>query len=625
MLAGCRGGTMPELPSPAWDINTPIFRGMTMLHIACLFGHESLVGQLLDVVGASRNPPIDPNKTDGDGLTPLCLTACEGNEAVVRMLVARPNVDVNKAGPLVLACARQHLGAVVALLECPRVDANLVMQTALNGQTALHVACEYGFVEGVKVLLQVNGIDTNCRSSEGETPLDVATRRKRTDICNLLMDHHTRMVRYSKPTTVTPKNGGTLELEMSEKEREIARITMENKRLGDSLREMNERVLVLEGKLQEKEKRIQTLEGENSVLKAVTQKTPAMNQTIVNTMTSLISATIDDFGVIKLLGTGSNAAAFHVQYRATMFNNHSTNNQMSATSTTASAQSSTSAKRTTITTEMVMKVVFNWENTPRQTLVRQKYMVECVALSLVPNHPNVIHPLGALVIPCLPAEFAEKIPSDQPFYRQLCNNKSLAILMPHFQVAQNMFVQGLKAILHIESHFVVHRDIKGDNILVDPETGKLTLIDFGEALHCPNMEMIVTATSQAWGNRGTMPPELSTFLKTIARGTSGVFSFSKCDSFALALTFWNALLPPDHKFIGNHDMSSFNTQSLLSDFPVPLFSSSSPSAKRRRCQNNTGTNENGQPVLLETVMIGMMNPDKPARLGAAGAIHSLTS
>ncbi|KAH3758333.1 hypothetical protein Pelo_9871 [Pelomyxa schiedti] len=95
-----------------------------------------------------------------------------------------------------------------------------------------------------------------------------------------------------------------------------------------------------------------------------------------------------------------------------------------------------------------------------------------------------------IILISLPAEFAEKIPSDQPFYRQLCNNKSLAILMPHCGItlssflsshsnfAQNLFVQGLKAILHIESHFVVHRDIKGDNILVDPETGKLTLIDF---------------------------------------------------------------------------------------------------------------------------------------------------
>ncbi|KAH3761421.1 ATP binding protein [Pelomyxa schiedti] len=203
MLDACRRGDMPELPpSPTWDINTPIDGTWTMLHIACWQGHESLVGQLLGV-GASRNPPIDPNKTNRHGRTPLCYAARWGKEAVVRMLVARSDVDVNKAGPLAEACLWQRMGVVVALLECPRVDVNLMD----SGQTALHVACERGFVEGVKVLLQVNGIDTNCKNSKGETPLDVAKRCKFTDICNLLKDHDLRFAQSSQlqapPTSTT--------------------------------------------------------------------------------------------------------------------------------------------------------------------------------------------------------------------------------------------------------------------------------------------------------------------------------------------------------------------------------------------------------------------------------------
>ncbi|KAH3722901.1 hypothetical protein Pelo_18393 [Pelomyxa schiedti] len=260
-------------------------------------------------------------------------------------------------------------------------------------------------------------------------------------------------------------------------------------------------------------------------------------------------------------------------------------------------------------------------------------MAECIALSLVPSHPNVIHPLGALVIPRLPAEFLDKIPSDQPYYRQLGNNKSLAILMPHCGITLssflsstnqrgtwNLFIQGLKAIHHIESHFIVHRDIKEDNILVDPETGKLTLIDFGEAQHCPNrtMEIVITATTETWGNPGTMPPELSVFLKRTTRGSSGVFSYSKCDSFALALTFWDALLPQSNKFIGsplNADMSVFSTQSLRSHFPVPWFSDAVSTLRRK---------DKDDILRIELVMIGMMNPDKAARLSAADAISSLT-
>ncbi|KAH3767470.1 tetratricopeptide repeat protein [Pelomyxa schiedti] len=350
------------------------------------------------------------------------------------------------------------------------------------------------------------------------------------------------------------------------------------------------------------------------------------HKTIVNKMISLMSATVGDFSVEKLIGTGSNASAvFQVQYQATR-------TTMSVTSCmNASACSETK-------TEMVMKIIFNWENTPHV----RKYMAECVVLSLVPNHPNVIHALGALIIPCLPAEFVEKLPSgNKESLRELCNKQSLAILMPHCgvtlssfilsssrnhttaQVVQNLLVQALKAICHIESHFVVHRDIKGDSILVDPETGKLTLIDFGEAQHCPNMEMMVSATAQAWGNTGTIPPELSMFLQRMTTiDASGVFSYSKCDSFALALTFYNALLPPDHKFIGHHHMNRDMTSAQLS---AELQAQPTPTATKRLRHSNSRSTITEQPLLLESVMIGMMIPEKAARLCAAGAIEALTS
>ncbi|KAH3723414.1 sel1 repeat family protein [Pelomyxa schiedti] len=347
-------------------------------------------------------------------------------------------------------------------------------------------------------------------------------------------------------------------------------------------------------------------------------------QDIINTMTALLSATASDFRVEKLLGTGSNAAAFKVQYLTAFDHSISNSADMSTPtpSSSALATSSSKAKEEELTMKrgryMVMKVLFNWENTPQQTMLRQKYMAECATLSLLPNHPNVIHPLGAIVTPFLPAEFVEKIPRDKPFFREMCSHKSLAILMPHcgitlsaflspflskmdsnssnngrmLEVAQSIFVQGCKAIQHIEAHSIVHRDIKQDNILVDPGSGEMTLIDFGEAQQCcpPNMEMMITPTAST-------------------RGVSGsLFSFSKCDSFALALTVWDALLPQSHKFIGsamNQYMSQFNTKSLLDHFSVPMFSSL-PSS-----------------TALEAVMIGMMNPDKAARVSASDALSSL--
>ncbi|KAH3732190.1 sel1 repeat family protein [Pelomyxa schiedti] len=344
----------------------------------------------------------------------------------------------------------------------------------------------------------------------------------------------------------------------------------------------------------------------SSIKEKLPESFPENYEDTVNTMTALIPATADDFRVEKLLGTGSNSVAFEVCYlpRSAISPNQTGKN-------------------------MVMKVVFNWENTPRQSFLRQKYMAECVILSLVPPHPNVIHPLGTLVLPCLTNAFVEKIPTDQPYFRELCSNKSLAILMPHcgitlpsflsslsmedkktVEVVHNLLLQGLKAIVHIESQSIVHRDIKEDNILVDPESGDLTLIDFGEAVHClnTNLEMAISSITQPWGNAGTIPPDLSIFLRSMRSGTSGVFSYSKCDSFALALTFWDALLPPTNKFIGtlDCDTSAFTTQALCTEFPLNQLLSSEQQGR-----------------LLETVMIGMMEPDKAKRLSASDAISRL--
>ncbi|KAH3763865.1 tetratricopeptide repeat protein [Pelomyxa schiedti] len=251
-----------------------------------------------------------------------------------------------------------------------------------------------------------------------------------------------------------------------------------------------------------------------------------------------------DFGVWRFLGSnGSNGAVFKVQY-------HRGQTELASTPTS--------------TSEIALKVLFNWANTPQQMMLRHKYN----------------------------AEFVES--------HRICLFK------------------------HIESQSIVHRNIKEDNIMVDPESGKLTLIDFGEAQHCQNMDVVLSPGAAVWGNTGTMPPELSLFLKSITRGTSGVFSYSKCDSFALALTFWDALLPPSHKFIGstlNHDMSAFSTQSLVDLFPVPLFSLTppQPQAVITAAQDDVSHTAN----ILQSVMIGMMNPDKTLRLSATDAISAL--
>ncbi|KAH3763868.1 3-carboxymuconate cyclase [Pelomyxa schiedti] len=516
---------------------------------------------------------------------------------------------------------------------------------------------------------------------------------------------------HTATTTTFHNNGGLEEHRNGEAEeslkqqceslkRRIIELEKQNEKLQQESKTLERRVSDTEEALSQQRKTVEDLRKD--LMEEVEMCKRYKNT--VDTMTSLISATAADFRVEKLLGTGSNAAAFKVQYitgkgtppSVSSLNNRGAGGEESTLSSANSTTDSTSRR------EMVMKVLFNWENTPQQTMLRQKYMAECVILSLLPNHSNVIHPLGALVLPCLPSEFVEKIPSEKKYFREeLCNNKSLAILMPHcgitlsaflsssfsiqkktVELAHDLLLQGLKAIHHIESHSIVHRDIKEDNILVDPESVKLTLIDFGEAQHClnTNLELAVSTTTTSWGNTGTMPPELSVFLKSITRGTSGVFSYSKCDSFALALTFWDALLPTPHKFIGstlNRDMSVFNTHSLLSQFPVPsfssgsastpstsgsparqeaepqpksflsrvlpftLFSSSTTTAPTPQVQSlptsttttsnvsaaeNTPDSNNRSAIMVavQSTLIGLMNPDKAARLSTTDAIPRVT-
>ncbi|KAH3731952.1 hypothetical protein Pelo_17220 [Pelomyxa schiedti] len=607
-----------------------------MLHVACGCGHVSLVGEILGV-GASRDPPIDPNTTNRDGRTPLCHAAYCGKEAVVRMLVGRSDVDVNKTGPLAISCMIHNTSVVAVLLECPRVDANLVLTSghpSLNGQTALHVACEFRFLEGVKVLLQVNGIDTNCKNIKGETPLDVATRRKCTDICNLLKCHIWR-----------------------EKEKEIARITVENKRLEDTLREMNERVLILEQKLQEKEKRIQTLEEENSVLKACYKER-------AETMTSLVGANIDSFAMMKFLGSGSNAATFQVKF---VPRGYSSVPQLSSSPATLQPLDNTKSDENNTPT-MAMKVMFNWENTPQNTLIKQKYMKECIVLASVPLHPNVIHPLGTLVIPRFPPEFVDAIPSNQPVYKEFALNKSLAFLLPFCGVplvkflperlstttyaatttpnqfgsaaesstrtVRNLLLQALSAVAHLERAHVVHRDIKGDNILVDPATLKLTLIDFGEAVECCSTKgdnegelqaTVMRTDGQVWGNTGTMPPEVSALSRDLMRmrGPSCVFSFAKCDSFSLALTFYDVMLPPTHKFIGRfkQDMYTFSTE-LLPPLPPQWNIDNNATLHTTPTTTTPSTTVVGT---IAQVLVGMISRDRSSRVSGPSAATSCTT
>ena len=77
-----------------------------------------------------RRSEVDPNQPDNEGETPLWCAARNGYEGVVKILVARGDLDPHKSanGQTPLSCAADngHLEVVKVLLERDEVDVNKV-------------------------------------------------------------------------------------------------------------------------------------------------------------------------------------------------------------------------------------------------------------------------------------------------------------------------------------------------------------------------------------------------------------------------------------------------------------------------------------------------------------------
>ncbi|KAH3731302.1 hypothetical protein Pelo_17866 [Pelomyxa schiedti] len=593
----------------------------------------------------ARNPDVDINAEYDNGETTLLHEA--GSAAVARLLLTspppphRPFDDVNRMAlgntALYRACRDGREDVVRELLGVDGVRPNDLGE--------LWVVANSGNAVLARLLLEHPGTDVNAGlyGTPVSTPLGIALISANLEVAEMIVARGGTMNKESKAEVYKLMGGKDkykqwlinchCEVENQDKCR-IAQLEEEVSALNAKL------ALQTKGR----DTRASDLKAQNEILKAqvahwieenlkLQERVQSLTDDIqkekrkVEQMISLIPADVSDFTSEKLLGTGTSAAAFKVRF---------SNGPSSSVGTTAATSTSTNT--------MVMKVLFNWESTPRHTRLRQKYMAECVILSSIPPHQNVIHPLGALVIPRFPDEFIQQIPASKPIFREMALNKSLAFIMPfggiplssflqsllvrsssssRWDETVNLFHQALKAVNHIETNKVIHRDIKEDNLLVDPVTKTLSLIDFGEATRClkPDLEVVVSSDMQLWGNAGTIPPELSALSRTLRATGPTLFSYSKCDSFAVAVTFWDALMPQQHKFIGstlNSDMASFTPTKLAAKFPDPLafFHTTSQSATKSTSTTNKG-------IVMKEVMVGMMAPDKHTRTSCVDAIQSL--
>lgn len=128
-------------------------RGVTALHIACLYGHAQIV-DLLITFGASVHA------TDFGGSNPLHYAASRGHQnALLLMLHAGTDIsalDSDRNSALHLSAANGHEGCVKALLYYAE-HVGVYLNTNIgniNGDTPLHHASRWGYANIVDILLE---------------------------------------------------------------------------------------------------------------------------------------------------------------------------------------------------------------------------------------------------------------------------------------------------------------------------------------------------------------------------------------------------------------------------------------------------------------------------------------
>lgn len=135
------------------SVNTPNSNGITALHIASMNGLPKMVNLILAL-------NADLTVADENNWTALHYAAARGHQNVL-LLLLHAGVEINcqtndKFTPLHLSCLNGHQGCVKALLYYSdhirvKIDKNLPNKM---GDTPLHLASTWGFVEIIETLLE---------------------------------------------------------------------------------------------------------------------------------------------------------------------------------------------------------------------------------------------------------------------------------------------------------------------------------------------------------------------------------------------------------------------------------------------------------------------------------------
>ena len=183
--------------------------GNTLLHYACQNGHLEIAKYLI------TEHKCSPELGNVNGSTPLHSAATGGHLAVVKYLILQHNCDpkcsdINCFTPLHAACLSGHLHVAEYLIQeqqCPHkpegkltpemvkkvlgLPHTLFESTFTNdGITPLHLACEGGYLDTVKYLIDVCECNPHHSTSNGFTAADIAQMRGHKEVVSYLRNEH---------------------------------------------------------------------------------------------------------------------------------------------------------------------------------------------------------------------------------------------------------------------------------------------------------------------------------------------------------------------------------------------------------------------------------------------------
>ena len=124
------------------------------------------------------------------GSTPLMEAARFGHHEVCEYLITQENanleaIDNDQRTALIIASSRNKTEVIKVLLQH---KANVMARTK-NGSHAAYLAALIGYPDTLKMLIEEDGAVINLKGLNGETPLIVASRRKRVDLCKYLVEN----------------------------------------------------------------------------------------------------------------------------------------------------------------------------------------------------------------------------------------------------------------------------------------------------------------------------------------------------------------------------------------------------------------------------------------------------